>query len=69
MGTTKEVYSFCEFFLPTMAMLHTLVIILPTQWKTNIFSYFIGMMYVLYKTHKVYGMVPSDLVAAALIST
>jgi len=57
-----------EYFLPTLGMLHNLVIVIPSNRKLNTLAYISGMGYFLYKVYVTYGAVKQDLVVVAFLS-
>ena len=60
MSNIKSEYRLTEYFLPALNIVFVLLTINPTQWKTNILAYGVGMFYLPYSVKSKYGSVPTD---------
>ena len=68
MSNIKSEYRLTEYFLPALNIVFVLLTINPTQWKTNILAYGVGMFYLPYSVKSKYGTVPTDWIQAVVFS-
>ena len=67
-STSVPVYTMSEYYISSLGMMHCLVIIIPTQWRSNSIAYAVGMGYHLYSVHMTYGEVKPDTIISLVFS-
>ena len=66
-SSTSE-YLFNEYYIPALGMLHNLVILIPTQWRSNVLAFALGMVYFMYIIYSTFGKIKHDLVISLILA-
>ena len=67
--TIKDEYRLSEFFIPAGNIVCVVLIIIPTQWKTNVLAYGMWMIYLPYSIKSKFGILPNDCAVAVMFAS
>ena len=68
MTTIKDEYRLSEFFIPAGNLVFIVLIIIPTQWKTNLLAYGVAMVCLPYSVKYSFGTMPKDCALAVVFA-
>ncbi|CAI2386569.1 unnamed protein product [Moneuplotes crassus] len=64
----KRYYRLSEFHITMSTLSHTLLILVPTQWKSSALAHNLCLIYLVYAIWKTYGIVNTDMISSAVFS-
>lgn len=68
MSNESETYKMHEYVMPTLALVYLVLMIVPTQWKLNIFCFMMAMVYFVYQIYVTYDICTVEIFSSAVCS-